>query len=74
MRHGAIPSSYNRGAHGIIIVDGVTDEEVCEIDRCAADGVNKLLVQNNFDWASKKVVSTDEAKELADYLSITVPL
>ena len=62
MRHGAIPSSYNRGAHCIIIVDGVTDQEVGEIDRSTADGVNKLLVQNNFDRASKKVVSTDERR------------
>eukprot|EP00450_Noctiluca_scintillans_P032170 CAMPEP_0194552172 /NCGR_PEP_ID=MMETSP0253-20130528/96588_1 /TAXON_ID=2966 /ORGANISM="Noctiluca scintillans" /LENGTH=235 /DNA_ID=CAMNT_0039399637 /DNA_START=62 /DNA_END=770 /DNA_ORIENTATION=- len=76
-RFRTITSSYYRGAHGIIIVYDVTDKEsfnnvknwVGEIDKYAADGVNKLLVGNKCDLASKKVVSTDEAKELADSLS-----
>eukprot|EP00450_Noctiluca_scintillans_P038184 CAMPEP_0194479604 /NCGR_PEP_ID=MMETSP0253-20130528/2672_1 /TAXON_ID=2966 /ORGANISM="Noctiluca scintillans" /LENGTH=204 /DNA_ID=CAMNT_0039318855 /DNA_START=56 /DNA_END=670 /DNA_ORIENTATION=- len=77
-RFRTITSSYYRGAHGIIIVYDVTDKEsfnnvknwVGEIDKYAADGVNKLLVGNKCDLASKKVVSTDEAKELADSLNI----
>merc|ERR1712196_231541 len=42
-----------------------------EINKYAADGVNKLLVGNKCDLSSKKVVSFDEAKELADSLGIT---
>eukprot|EP00913_Durusdinium_trenchii_P034924 g32669.t1 len=63
--------SYYRGAHGIIVVYDVTDKEsfnnvkhwVQEIDKYAADGVNKLLVGNKCDLSSKKV-------ELADSFGI----
>mmetsp|Transcript_11583 Transcript_11583/g.16542 ORF Transcript_11583/g.16542 Transcript_11583/m.16542 type:complete len:119 (-) Transcript_11583:118-474(-) len=58
--------------------DDVTDKEsfnnvkhwVQEIDKYAAGGVHKLLVGNKCDLSSKKVVSYDEAKELADSLGI----
>merc|ERR1712203_459991 len=78
-RFRTITSSYYRGAHGIIIVYDVTDKEsfnnvkhwMQEIDKYAADGVNKLLVGNKCDLASKKVVSFDEAKELADSFSVS---
>jgi len=77
-RFRTITSSYYRGAHGIIIVYDVTDKEsfnnvkhwINEIDKYAADGVNKLLVGNKCDLASKKVVAYDEAKELADSLGV----
>mmetsp|Transcript_99930 Transcript_99930/g.198252 ORF Transcript_99930/g.198252 Transcript_99930/m.198252 type:complete len:205 (+) Transcript_99930:85-699(+) len=77
-RFRTITSSYYRGAHGIIIVYDVTDKEsfnnvkhwVQEIEKYAADGVNKLLVGNKCDLSSKKVVSYDEAKDLADELGI----
>jgi len=77
-RFRTITSSYYRGAHGIIVVYDVTDKEsfnnvkhwMQEIDKYAADGVNKLLVGNKCDLASKKVVSYDEAKELADSLGV----
>merc|ERR1719215_807302 len=36
----------------------------------AADNVNKLLIGNKCDLSSKKVVSFDEAKELADGLGV----
>merc|ERR1711920_273595 len=73
-RFRTITSSYYRGAHGIIVVYDVTDKKsfnnvkhwVQEIEKYAADGVNKLLVGNKCDLASKKVVSYDEAKGLAD--------
>merc|ERR1712066_710538 len=77
-RFRTITSSYYRGAHGIIIVYDVTDKEsfnnvkhwVQEIDKYASETVDKLLVGNKCDQSSKKVVSYDEAKELADSLGI----
>jgi len=73
-RFRTITSSYYRGAHGIIIVYDVTDKEsfnnvkhwIQEINKYAADGVQKLMVGNKCDLQSKKVVSYDEAKEFAD--------
>merc|ERR1712083_531755 len=41
-----------------------------EIDKYAKEGVNKVLVGNKCDLSSKKVVSYDEAKELAEEFSI----
>merc|ERR1712203_1199392 len=77
-RFRTITSSYYRGAHGIIVVYDCTDKEsfnnvkhwMQEIDKYAADGVNKLLVGNKCDLSSKKLVSYDEAKELADSLGV----
>ena len=39
-----------------------------EIDKHVSDGVNKFLVENQRDLTSQEVLSTDEAKELADSL------
>ncbi|CDS09371.1 GTP-binding protein ypt1 [Lichtheimia hyalospora FSU 10163] len=77
-RFRTITSSYYRGAHGIIVVYDVTDQDsfnnvkqwMQEIERYAAEGVSKLLVGNKSDMVDKKVVETDQAKELADSLSI----
>jgi len=77
-RFRTITSSYYRGAHGIISVYDVTDREsfhnvkhwLQEIDKYGAEGVNKLLVGNKSDLQSKKTVSYDEAKELADSFGI----
>merc|ERR1712113_513208 len=77
-RFHTITISYYRGAHGIIVVYDVTDKEsfnnvkhwVQEIEKYAAEGVNKLLVGNKCDLSSKKVVSYDEAREIADSLGI----
>ncbi|KAG1218214.1 hypothetical protein G6F35_008499 [Rhizopus arrhizus] len=79
-RFRTITSSYYRGAHGIIVVYDVTDDDsfqhvkqwLQEIDRYAAEGVNKLLVGNKSDLTDKKVVSTEQANELAE--SIKIPL
>ncbi|KAF8136098.1 P-loop containing nucleoside triphosphate hydrolase protein [Boletus edulis] len=77
-RFRTITSSYYRGAHGIIVVYDVTDNDsftnvkqwLQEIDRYASEGVNKLLVGNKSDLTSKKVVEYSVAKEFADQLSI----
>jgi len=77
-RFRTITSSYYRGAHGIIVVYDCTDLEsfnnvkqwLEEIDRYACENVNKLLVGNKCDLASKKVVNYQNAKEFADGLGI----
>jgi len=77
-RFRTITSSYYRGAHGIIVVYDVTDQETFsnvkqwlqEIDRYACEGVNKLLVGNKSDLTQKKVVEYTVAKEFADQLAI----
>merc|ERR1719190_196357 len=63
---------------GIIVVYDVTDKEsfnnvkqwMQEIDKYAAENVNKLIIGNKCDQSSKRVVSYDEAKELADSLNM----
>ncbi|KIN94491.1 hypothetical protein M404DRAFT_168124 [Pisolithus tinctorius Marx 270] len=77
-RFRTITSSYYRGAHGIIVVYDVTDNDTFtnvkqwlqEIDRYASEGVNKLLVGNKSDLTNKKVVEYSVAKEFADQLGI----
>ena len=77
-RFRTITSSYYRGAHGIIIVYDVTDTEsfdnvknwLKEIDKNAAESVQKLLVGNKSDLASKKAVDYGAAKELADEMAM----
>ncbi|KAF9532334.1 GTP-binding protein ypt1 [Crepidotus variabilis] len=77
-RFRTITSSYYRGAHGIIVVYDVTDNDTFtnvkqwlqEIDRYASEGVNKLLVGNKSDLTGKKVVEYTVAKEFADQLNI----
>ncbi|KAG5519294.1 hypothetical protein PMAC_001919 [Pneumocystis sp. 'macacae'] len=78
-RFRTITSSYYRGAHGIIVVYDVTDQDTFnnikqwlqEIDRYACESVNKLLVGNKSDMTDKKVVDYTTAKvEYADGLGI----
>ncbi|KAL2096543.1 hypothetical protein ACEWY4_008691 [Coilia grayii] len=79
-RFRTITSSYYRGAHGIIIVYDVTDQEsfnnvkqwLEEIDRYACENVSKLLVGNKSDLASRKVVDFTTAKEFATSLNIHI--
>lgn len=73
-RFRTITSSYYRGAHGIIIVYDVTDQEsfdnvkqwLQEIDRYACEKVNTLLVGNKSDLTTKRMVTYEAAKEFAD--------
>lgn len=77
-RFRTITSSYYRGAHGIIVVYDVTDEEsfnnvkqwLNEIDRYASEDVNKLIVGNKSDRANDKVVDSQTAKAFADEVGI----
>ena len=80
-RFRTITSSYYRGAHGIIVVYDVTDNEsftnvkqwLHEIDRYACENVNKLLVGNKIDLATankRRVVTTEQGKEFADGLGV----
>ncbi|XWS32440.1 hypothetical protein CRYUN_Cryun23aG0159300 [Craigia yunnanensis] len=77
-RFRTITSSYYRGAHGIIIVYDVTDQEsfnnvkqwLNEVDRYASDNVNKVLVGNKCDLTANKVVSYETAKAFADEVGI----
>jgi len=77
-RFRTITSSYYRGAHGIIVVYDMTDQEsfnnvkqwLQEIDRYACENVNKLLVGNKCDLSAKRAVETSTAKEYADQLGI----
>lgn len=43
-----------------------------EIDRYAAEGVNKLLVGNKSDLTDKKAVSTEQANEFAESIKISL--
>lgn len=77
-RFRTITSSYYRGAHGIIVVYDITDQEsfnnvkqwLQEIDRYACENVNKLLVGNKCDLTAKRAVEIQAAKEYADQLGI----
>merc|ERR1719158_1534615 len=78
-RFRTITSSYYRGAHGIIVVFDTTDLEsfnnvkqwLQEIDRYAAEGVNKLLVGNKADLASQRKVDYNAAQDFAQEYGLT---
>jgi len=77
-RFRTITSSYYRGAHGIIVVYDITDADsfsnvknwLEEIARYACEGVNKLLVGNKCDLASKRAVEKKTAEDFANKLDI----
>ncbi|KAF9599232.1 hypothetical protein IFM89_036358 [Coptis chinensis] len=78
-RFRTITNNYYSGAHAIIVVYDVTDQEsfnnvkqywLNEIDRYASENVNKLLVGNKCDLTDKKVVSYEIGKAFADEIGI----
>ena len=77
-RFRTITSAYYRGADGIILVFDVTSTEsldhvhdwLKEVNRYAAEGTVKLLVGNKSDRTADRVVSTEQAQEMADSLGI----
>lgn len=77
-RFRTITSSYYRGAHGIIIVYDVTDQQsfadvqiwLKEIARNAEEGVHQLLIGNKSDLHAKRVVPEASGQELAKHLGI----
>lgn len=76
-RFRTITSTYYRGTHGVIVVYDVTNANtfksiqrwLMEIDQYCST-VSRILVGNKNDDAIKKVVSRDEAKNLASSYSI----
>ncbi|XP_029963975.1 ras-related protein ORAB-1-like [Salarias fasciatus] len=77
-RFRTITSSYYRGAHGIIIVYDVTEQEsfdsvkrwLEEIERYACENVSRLLVGNKADLVGRKTVAAAAAQDLASSLNI----
>lgn len=73
-RFRTITKSYYRGATGIIIVYDVTDSKsfssvkdwIGEVGRNAKQSVKILLVGNKCDLNSKRAVSEEEGRQLAD--------
>ena len=63
-------------AHDVTMVYDVTDKKsinnvkawMSEIDKHVSDSVNKILIENKLDLILQEELSTDEAKELSDYL------
>jgi len=77
-RFRTITSSYYHGAHGIIVVYDITDqdtfnnakERLYDVELQFDENVNKLLVGNKSDLESQRAVETSVAKEFADQHSI----
>jgi len=72
-RFRAITASFYRGAHGIILVYDVTNRDsftnskqwMEDIKKYAYTMANKILIGNKIDLVEKRVVTSDEGKELA---------
>ncbi|CAD8172968.1 unnamed protein product [Paramecium octaurelia] len=77
-RFKTITNSYYKGAHGIILVYDVTDKQsfkdvenwLAEVEKYANENVVRVLVGNKVDLESKREVTSEEGKELADSLNI----
>ena len=77
-RFRTVTSSYYRGAHGIMVVYSISDEEsfhnikkwLQEIDRYACEDVRKIIVGNMMDDKSKREVDYNAGLDLADRYNI----
>merc|ERR1712093_607463 len=78
-RFRTITQAYYRGAMGILLVFDLTDERsfnnvrtwFSNVEQHATEGVNKIPIGNKCDWEeSKKVVSQQQALELAEELGV----
>eukprot|EP00419_Tripos_fusus_P011421 CAMPEP_0172658026 /NCGR_PEP_ID=MMETSP1074-20121228/2500_1 /TAXON_ID=2916 /ORGANISM="Ceratium fusus, Strain PA161109" /LENGTH=217 /DNA_ID=CAMNT_0013473251 /DNA_START=70 /DNA_END=723 /DNA_ORIENTATION=+ len=77
-RFRTIAASYYRGAHGIIVTYDVTDRTsfqnvrmwMQEIEKYVRGNVSRLLVGNKSDLSSKRCITHDEGKCLADELGV----
>jgi len=77
-RFRTIAASYYRGAHGIVVAYDVTDRKsfenvrmwMQEIEKYVRGDVSRLLVGNKSDLSSKRCITHDEGKHLADELGV----
>uniref|UniRef100_A0A6A7GA75 GTP-binding protein YPTC1 n=1 Tax=Hirondellea gigas TaxID=1518452 RepID=A0A6A7GA75_9CRUS len=77
-RFRTITSAYYRGAHGIIMVYDVTNQDsfdhvedwLSEVNRHASESTMKLMVGNKADMVDDKKVSSSTAQQFADRLGI----
>ena len=77
-RFRTIAASYYRGAHGIVVAYDVTDRKsfenvrmwMQEIEKYVQGDVSRLLVGNKSDLSSKRCITHDEGKCLADELGV----
>lgn len=79
-RFKSVTTTYYRGAHGIIIVYDITDNNsfdnikvwLSEIQKFASPTVQKLLVGNKCDLVMKRAVDYNSACDYAQSLSMTL--
>ena len=77
-RFKTIPSSYYKGAHGIIVTYDITDREsfskvsewMSDVDKHAYENVSRILVGNKKDLEDQRQVPYQEAEELAGYFNV----
>jgi Ras-related protein Rab-1A len=77
-RFRTITTSYYKGAHAILIVFDITEKDsfehvknwVADIDKFAKQGVLRILVGNKCDLEKQRIVSKEEANEMAEKLGI----
>merc|ERR1711988_996992 len=77
-RFRTISSTYYRGAHGIIVVYDITNQEsftnvkrwMQEIDKYARENVSKLLVGNKCDLDDQRKVSKGQGQDFAAQMDL----
>lgn len=77
-RFKTITTAYYRGAMGILLVYDVCDEKsfnnirswYANVQQHASENVVLILVGNKSDMTDKRVISTEQGKQLADELGI----